>query len=175
MVNTLPGSGASDTKTTRTPTSRTLSIPSPGARKDSSSSVISRGSKNADDSGVVKDVALKIIPKKKVKGNEAAVWGEMEVLKGLDHGNIVRAVQPSQKIPPHIFIRSSSTSGSSQGPSTILRSNLPRVESSLNGSAREESSQRPTRFLSYGKLNVHRCPKPRSMTSWPRLARSYPG
>ena len=38
-------------------------------------------------------MALKIIPKKKVKGNEAAVWGEMEVLKGLDHENIVRAAQ----------------------------------------------------------------------------------
>lgn len=37
----------------------------------------------------MKDVALKIIPKKKVKGNEASVWGEMEVLKGLDHPNIV--------------------------------------------------------------------------------------
>lgn len=37
-----------------------------------------------------KEVALKVIPKKKVKGNEEAVWGEMEVLKGLDHPNIVR-------------------------------------------------------------------------------------
>lgn len=42
------------------------------------------------DSGVTRDVALKVIPKKKVKGNEASVWGEMEVLKGLDHPNIVR-------------------------------------------------------------------------------------
>ena len=41
-------------------------------------------------SGIDKDVALKIIPKKKVKGNEASVWGEMEVLKGLNHPNIVR-------------------------------------------------------------------------------------
>ncbi|KAA1476377.1 Pkinase-domain-containing protein, partial [Dentipellis sp. KUC8613] len=31
-----------------------------------------------------------VIPKKKVKGNEASVWGEMEVLKGLDHPNIVK-------------------------------------------------------------------------------------
>jgi len=38
----------------------------------------------------VKDVALKVIPKKKVKGKEETVWGEMEVLKGLDHHNIVR-------------------------------------------------------------------------------------
>ena len=37
-----------------------------------------------------KEVALKVILKKKVKGNEAAVWSEMEVLKGLDHPNIVR-------------------------------------------------------------------------------------
>ncbi|KAJ7143774.1 kinase-like domain-containing protein [Mycena epipterygia] len=41
-------------------------------------------------SGLQKDVALKLIPKKKVKGNEASVWGEMEVLKGLDHPNIVK-------------------------------------------------------------------------------------
>jgi len=33
-----------------------------------------------------------MIPKKKVKGNEASVWGEMEVLKGLDHPNIVRRI-----------------------------------------------------------------------------------
>ncbi|KAF8727793.1 hypothetical protein AX14_007004 [Amanita brunnescens Koide BX004] len=38
----------------------------------------------------VKDVALKIIPKKKVKQNEASVWSEMDVLKGLDHPNIVK-------------------------------------------------------------------------------------
>ena len=39
---------------------------------------------------VTKDVALKMISKKKVKGNEESVWDEMEVLKGLDHPNIVR-------------------------------------------------------------------------------------
>jgi calcium/calmodulin-dependent protein kinase I len=31
-----------------------------------------------------------MVPKKKVKGNEANFWGEIEVLKGLDHPNIVR-------------------------------------------------------------------------------------
>ncbi|KAJ7062065.1 CAMK/CAMK1 protein kinase [Mycena amicta] len=41
-------------------------------------------------STTTKEVALKLIPKKKVKGNEASVWGEMEVLKGLDHPNIVK-------------------------------------------------------------------------------------
>jgi calcium/calmodulin-dependent protein kinase I len=35
------------------------------------------------------DVALKVIPKKRVKGNESVVWGEMEVLRGLDHPNVV--------------------------------------------------------------------------------------
>lgn len=53
------------------------------------------GDGGGEDSGIRKDVALKVIPKKKVKGNEASVWGEMEVLKGLDHPNIVS---------PHLFL-----------------------------------------------------------------------
>lgn len=40
--------------------------------------------------GITKDVALKMISRKKVKGNEESVWSEMEVLKGLDHPNIVK-------------------------------------------------------------------------------------
>ncbi|KAH7097089.1 Pkinase-domain-containing protein [Auriculariales sp. MPI-PUGE-AT-0066] len=36
------------------------------------------------------EVALKVIPKKKVKGHENAVLGEMDVLKGLDHPNVVK-------------------------------------------------------------------------------------
>jgi calcium/calmodulin-dependent protein kinase I len=44
--------------------------------------------------GITREVAMKIIPKKKVKGNEANVWSEMEVLKGLDHPNIVRVFPP---------------------------------------------------------------------------------
>jgi calcium/calmodulin-dependent protein kinase I len=39
--------------------------------------------------GESRDVALKVISKKKVKGNENSVWSEMNVLKGLDHKNIV--------------------------------------------------------------------------------------
>ena len=90
----MPGGGGADSKAAGTPASPpSLTVPSPGGRKSSSSSVVSKGSKNVEDSGVIKDVALKIIPKKKVKGNEAAVWGEMEVLKGLDHGNIVRVAR----------------------------------------------------------------------------------
>ena len=48
----------------------------------------SRRSEKNGIAGITKDVALKLIPKKKVKGNEESVWGEMEVLKGLDHPNI---------------------------------------------------------------------------------------
>lgn len=93
IANTIPG--ASDVKTTGKHTSPpSLFVHRPGIRKNSSSSVTSKGSKNSEDAWVVKHVALKIIPKKRVKGNEAAVWGEMEVLKGLDHKNIVRAAQP---------------------------------------------------------------------------------
>jgi calcium/calmodulin-dependent protein kinase I len=39
---------------------------------------------------VTKEVALKIISKKKLKGNAASIWGEMEVLKDLNHPNIVK-------------------------------------------------------------------------------------
>ncbi|KZP04216.1 kinase-like protein, partial [Athelia psychrophila] len=37
--------------------------------------------------GIVKEVALKVMVKKCLRGNEASVWGEMEVLRGLDHLN----------------------------------------------------------------------------------------
>jgi hypothetical protein len=56
-----------------------------------SSNSIKPKNESSDDNGTVKEVALKIIPKKKVRGNEASVWEEMEVLKGLNHPNIVRA------------------------------------------------------------------------------------
>ncbi|GJJ08954.1 hypothetical protein Clacol_003174 [Clathrus columnatus] len=52
----------------------TTSVPSPGMKEERK--------------GV--EVALKVIPKKRVKGNEGVVWGEMEVLRGLDHPNIVK-------------------------------------------------------------------------------------
>ena len=59
----------------------------------SEKSTIEKGRGSAGDkggfSGIKKDVALKVIPKKKVKGNGEAVWGEMEVLRGLNHPNIV--------------------------------------------------------------------------------------
>ena len=94
-VGNVPGSAGADLKPAGTPASpHSFTVPSPASRKSSTSPGVSKGSKNGEDSGIIKDVALKIIPKKKVKGNEAAVWGEMEVLKGLDHGNIVRVAQP---------------------------------------------------------------------------------
>ena len=67
---------------------------SANSTKSDSKSTFSRAtqSSSSSDSGITIDVALKVIPKKKVKGNESSVWGEMEVLKGLDHPNIVRHV-----------------------------------------------------------------------------------
>ena len=37
-------------------------------------------------------VALKVIKMKDVKGNEASVWTEIDLLSGLDHPNIVRRI-----------------------------------------------------------------------------------
>ncbi|TFK33753.1 kinase-like domain-containing protein [Crucibulum laeve] len=69
--------------------SSTLS-PKSASSSRTSSPLSSPNSATSTASGVTKEVALKIIPKKKVKGNEASVWGEMDVLKGLDHPNIVK-------------------------------------------------------------------------------------
>ena len=49
----------------------------------------SKSSHQSNEEGLTIEVALKVIPKKKVKGNESSVWGEMEVLRGLEHPNIV--------------------------------------------------------------------------------------
>ncbi|KAF8472259.1 Pkinase-domain-containing protein [Russula ochroleuca] len=48
------------------------------------------GSADSLSQDVTREVALKAIPKKKVKGNEESVWSEMRVLQGLDHPNIVK-------------------------------------------------------------------------------------
>ncbi|PVF95792.1 Pkinase-domain-containing protein [Serendipita vermifera] len=40
--------------------------------------------------GESRNVALKVISKKKIKGNENSVWSEMNILKDLDHKNIVK-------------------------------------------------------------------------------------
>lgn len=105
MINAIPGNGAKSVTKAGTPSPpSSATIPS-AVRKNSTLSVISKGSKNAEDSGVIKDVALKIIPKKKVKGNEAAVWSEMEVLKGLDHDNIVSTSRTFTSPPSHVFLQ----------------------------------------------------------------------
>ncbi|KAH7877762.1 kinase-like domain-containing protein, partial [Lentinula edodes] len=61
-----------------------------GSKPSSRSTSPAPSDPSSSQSGITKEVALKLIPKKKVKGNEASVWGEMEVLKGLDHPNIVK-------------------------------------------------------------------------------------
>lgn len=53
------------------------------------SSYLSAMGHSSAGNGMTVDVALKVIPKKKVKGNESSVWSEMEVLKGLNHPNVV--------------------------------------------------------------------------------------
>ncbi len=54
---------------------------------------------SAEAADVTRDVALKAIPKKKVKGNEESVWSEMQVLQGLDHPNVVRSVSLPLALP----------------------------------------------------------------------------
>jgi len=85
-------------------------------------------------SGITKGVALKVIQKKKVKGNEASVWGEMEVLKGLDHPNIVRRNVITPSFPQGLLplLRSSSTSGLNPGRSITSHLNSLSVENSLS-------------------------------------------
>ena len=98
-------------------------------------------------SGITKGVALKVIQKKKVKGNEASVWGEMDVLKGLDHPNIVRddviITFPSSGIVT-LLLRSSSTSGLNPGRNITSHSNSLLVENSSNELSKRESSQNET-------------------------------
>jgi hypothetical protein len=93
---------------------------------------------NAQDdgsSGIKREVALKLIPKKKVKGNEDSVWGEMEVLKGLDHINIVRALVSKDRIRQLLTqrVRSNFMNGSSREQNTTSLSSLLWAESCLSG------------------------------------------
>lgn len=86
-------------------------------------------------SGIVKDVALKVIPKKKVKESEANVWGEMEVLKGLDHPNIVSIDLIYTVVLPwsHLSIRLNSTNGLNPGQNITSHLNLQLAVNSLRG------------------------------------------
>jgi hypothetical protein len=109
-----------------------------------------RGS--ADSShDITREVALKVIPKKKVKGNEASVWSEMEVLKGLDHPNIVRLSPLNPDALSSILCcRSNSTNGSSHDQSTISLSSSQLGESYSIASASADGSLRMMRSRSFG-------------------------
>ncbi|OSD05789.1 Pkinase-domain-containing protein [Trametes coccinea BRFM310] len=74
------------------PTRTNSSSSTTAASQSSHLSIFSHKSKQHkhDENDFTVEVALKVIPKKKVKGNESSVWGEMEVLRGLDHPNIVK-------------------------------------------------------------------------------------
>ncbi|GHJ85427.1 hypothetical protein NliqN6_1829 [Naganishia liquefaciens] len=52
----------------------------------------------------VREVALKIIPKKLVKGNEEQVFDEMQVLKELDHPNIVKVYDHFESRDKHYIV-----------------------------------------------------------------------
>ena len=112
-------------------------------------------SRTVGGSGVFKEVALKVISKKKVKGNDASVWGEMEVLKGLNHPNIVGGV--FNLLPFHgalllsinstialPFFRSSFMNVSSPDQNIIFRSNSLWVGSSSSAYCKRVSSRRVT-------------------------------
>ncbi|GBE78531.1 Pkinase-domain-containing protein [Sparassis crispa] len=85
---------AADPHGAPTPSSTLPVKPQRSNTGSSISSFLSAASKNhptkSAPSELKIDVALKVIPKKKVKGNESSVWSEMEVLKGLSHPNIVK-------------------------------------------------------------------------------------
>ncbi|KAH9850654.1 Pkinase-domain-containing protein [Lenzites betulinus] len=72
------------------PPSRTNSTASTGGSTSHLSAFSSKSKSSHNENDFTVEVALKVIPKKKVKGNESSVWGEMEVLRGLDHPNIVK-------------------------------------------------------------------------------------
>lgn len=121
-------------------------------------------SKNTEgDSGVTVEIALKVIPKKKVKGNEDSVWGEMEVLKGLDHKNIVSSLVGRPMMPQdrRASLRSSSTSGSNLAQSTTYRSNSLSAENYLSVSQRKANLLNPTPYKSF----VRYCPGFNTSTS----------
>ncbi|TFY70066.1 hypothetical protein EVJ58_g3 [Rhodofomes roseus] len=91
---TTNGSPLSSPTNGSTSPSGTGTRPTP-SRKSTASSIKSsylsaRGQSSSAASTMTVEVALKVIPKKKVKGNESSVWSEMEVLKGLSHPNIVK-------------------------------------------------------------------------------------
>jgi hypothetical protein len=78
------------------PLPRLFNAPPSASSKFSSATSLSSAAQAAATQAVdiTRDVALKAIPKKKVKGNEESVWGEMRFLQGLDHPNIVRPISP---------------------------------------------------------------------------------
>ena len=109
--------------------------------------------KENGDSGVEKEVALKVMPKKKVKGNEESVWGEMEVLKGLDHPNIVSGgflfyffLTNAQS-----FSRLNSTNGSNLAQNIIFHSSSPSEGSCSSGYCRRGSLLKRMQLLWLGR------------------------
>jgi serine/threonine protein kinase len=85
------------------------------------------------------------------------VWGEMRVLQGLDHPNIVRPMSTSRHLTPHPSLtpcsfrcRSNFTTGSSRGQNTTSVLSSPWAESSLNASASEDTSRNEMPWRYFG-------------------------
>lgn len=93
------------------------------------------------------DVALKVIPKKRVKGNESVVWGEMEVLRGLDHPNIVRDFFTWRVFQGcKLLLRSNFTNGLNRGQNITYRSNSLPAENFSNALARKANLPRRMQY-----------------------------
>ena len=77
-----------------------LTSPCPAATLDSltatplSSTAMRNPSGQAAPGDLMCKVALKAIPKQKVQENEESMWGEMRVLQGLHHLNMVSLISP---------------------------------------------------------------------------------
>lgn len=93
-MNVALRGAAASTDASPPPAAPSRSNSSTSLNPSSHLSAFSKSSKSSSSSGddYTVEVALKVIPKKKVKGNESSVWGEMEVLRGLDHPNIVSSL-----------------------------------------------------------------------------------
>ena len=142
----------------RTAASGSSTLPTSASKSSSATSVSSAGqaATTAQAVDITREVALKAIPKKKVKGNEESVWSEMRVLQGLDHPNIVRPFSTSHHLPPPFLTpcpfrcRSNFTSGSSHGRNTTSDLSSPWAESSLNASASADTSRSAMPWRCFG-------------------------
>ncbi|KAH9970672.1 kinase-like domain-containing protein [Russula compacta] len=85
-----PGSANSHTTTFLAPSKTSTSITKTSSVASHLHLPCRSSSSSPPPPDITREVALKVIPKKKVKGDEESVWSEMRVLEGLDHPNVVK-------------------------------------------------------------------------------------